>query len=51
VAPEMEGLIFHGAPGGEIEEAAVRSGTSLLFKQGGKKVVRQITTIYPIFLV
>nr|HID58592.1 type II/IV secretion system protein [Desulfobacterales bacterium] len=39
---EMEELIFAGAPRGKIEEAAVRSGTSLMFKQGLKKVIRQI---------
>jgi type IV pilus assembly protein PilB len=48
---EMEDLIFAGAPRGKIEEAAVRSGTSLMFKQGLKKVIRQITSIEEVLRV
>jgi len=47
----METLIFSGALHSTIEEAAVKSGTSLLLKQGLKKVRDQITSIEEILRV
>jgi type IV pilus assembly protein PilB len=45
VDKEIEELIFSGAIQSKIEEAAVRSGTILMFKQALKKVSSQITSI------
>ncbi len=47
----MEELIFSGALHSAIEEAAVKSGTSLLFKQALKKAHDQITSLEEILRV
>ena len=47
----IEELIFTGALHSTIEDAAVKSGTSLLFRQGLKKVVSRITSLEEIFRV
>jgi len=51
VDKEIEALIFSGAIQSKIEEAAVRSGTTLMFKQALKKVFNQITSIEEVFRV
>lgn len=47
----MEGLIFSGALHSTIEEAAVRSGTSLLLTQALKKVLNGTTSLEEVFRV
>ncbi len=42
---EIEDLIFQNAPRGKIEDTAIRYGTTFMFKQGLKKVIRQITSL------
>ncbi len=48
---EMEELIFNGALHSTIEDAAIRSGTSLLLKQALKKVVNGETSLEEVFRV
>lgn len=47
----MEELIFSGALHSTIEEAAVKSGTSLLLKQALKKVHHQVTSLEEVLRV
>jgi type IV pilus assembly protein PilB len=47
----MEGLIFSGAVHGVIEEAAIKSGTSLLLKQALKKARDQVTSLEEVLRV
>ena len=47
----MEELIFSGALHSTIEEAAVRSGTSLLLIQALKKVINRTTSLEEVFRV
>lgn len=47
----MEELIFSGALHSTIEEAAVKSGTSLLLKQGLKKACNQATSLEEVLRV
>jgi type IV pilus assembly protein PilB len=47
----MEELVFSGALHSTIEEAAVRSGTSLLLTQALKKVVNRTTSLEEVFRV
>lgn len=42
---EIEDLIFQNAPRGKIEDTAIRYGTTFMFKQGLKKVIRHITSL------
>ena len=42
---EIEKMIATGVPAGQIEEAAVKAGTTLMIKQALKKVTRRITTL------
>ena len=48
---EIESLIFSGAPHSAIEEAAVKSGTSLLVKQALKKAYDQVTPLEEVLRV
>lgn len=51
VGREMEELIFNGALHSTIEDAAIRSGTSLLLKQALKKVINGETSLEEVFRV
>ena len=44
-------LIFSGALHSTIEEAAVKAGTSLMFRQALKKAVQGVTTLEEVFRV
>ncbi|MCG2778629.1 MAG: GspE/PulE family protein, partial [Desulfobacterales bacterium] len=48
---EMEELIFNGALHSTIEDAAIKSGTSLLLKQALKKVINGETSLEEVFRV
>jgi len=48
---EIQELIFDGALSSLIEDAAVKAGSSLMLKQGLKKVIAQVTTLEEIFRV
>ena len=48
---EMEKLIFNGALHSTIEDAAIKSGTSLLLKQALKKAVNGETSLEEVFRV
>jgi len=48
---EIEELIFTGALHSAIEDAAVREGTTLMFKQALKKVGRQLTSFEEMYRV
>jgi type IV pilus assembly protein PilB len=47
----MEELIFNGALHSTIEDAAIKSGTSLLLKQALKKVISGETSLEEVFRV
>ena len=47
----MEELIFNGALHSSIEDAAIKSGTSLLLKQALKKVINRDTSLEEVFRV
>jgi type IV pilus assembly protein PilB len=51
VGREMEELIFNGALHSTIEDAAIKSGTSLLLKQALKKVINGETSLEEVFRV
>jgi type II secretory ATPase GspE/PulE/Tfp pilus assembly ATPase PilB-like protein len=48
---DIEKLIFSGALHREIEDAAVRAGTVLMFRQALKKVARHVTSLEEVMRV
>ncbi len=48
---EIQELIFEGALSSRIEDAAVRSGSTLMFKQGLKKVIAGVTSLEEVLRV
>ncbi len=48
---EIQELIFAGSLSSLIEDAAVKAGTSLMLKQGLKRVIAQETTLEEVFRV
>jgi type IV pilus assembly protein PilB len=48
---EIQDLIFAGSLGSLIEDAAIKAGTSLMLKQGLKRVIAQKTTLEEVFRV
>jgi type II secretory ATPase GspE/PulE/Tfp pilus assembly ATPase PilB-like protein len=48
---EIQDLIFEGALSSRIEDAAIKSGTSLMLKQGLKKVTNRTTSLEEVLRV
>jgi type II secretory ATPase GspE/PulE/Tfp pilus assembly ATPase PilB-like protein len=48
---EIEALIFSGALKSTIEAAAIKAGTSLMFRQALRKVIQHVTSMDEVYRV